>query len=249
VTDRRTNRPARRGLVAALLAVGVGSALAIGGCSAGLVTQTSSQVPPVQGANTDAGPIALRNLSIEYNGPQGYAAGSDAPLAVRIFNNGLDPVTLVGVSSDKASSVTLTGSPEVITPTASPTVAAATSATSAAPTGSAEPTGTAGPTGSVAPTGTAGPTATTTAAPAPAASLLSITIPGQSYVLLVRGESGGNLVLRGLTTAIAPGESTRMTFTFANGTTASLDVPLVPTSNEPVTRDPAVVPAETSAAE
>jgi copper(I)-binding protein len=247
VTDRRTNRPARRRLVAALLAVGVGSALAIGGCSAGQVTQTSTQVPPVQGANTDAGSIALRNLSIEYNGPQGYAAGSDAPLAVRIFNNGTDPVTLVGVSSDKAASVTLTGSPEVITPTASPTVPAA---TSGAPTGTTVPTGTAGATGSVAPTGTATPTATatTTAAPAPSAPL-SITIPGQSYVLLVRGESGGNLVLRGLKTAIAPGESTRLTFTFSNGSTASLDVPLTPTSNEPVTRDPAVVPAETSAAE
>jgi len=229
-----------------LFAVGVGSALAIGGCSAGQVTQTSTQLPPVPGANADAGTIGLRNVLVEYNGPQGYAAGSDAPLAVRIFNNGIDSVTLIGVSADKASSVALTGSPEVITPTASPTVPAATSG-SVAPTGSVEPTGSLEPTGTTTTTATATATATATT-PAPSAPL-SITIPGQSYVLLVPGESSGNLVLRGLTTAIAPGESARMTFTFAGGVTATIDVPLVPTSAESVSRDPAVVPAESSAGE
>jgi copper(I)-binding protein len=227
---------ARGRLVTVLLTVGVGTVLAVGGCSAGQVTQTSSQVPPVPGTNADAGPISLRNLLVEYNGPQGYPMGSDAPLAVSIFNSSLSSVTLVGVSSDDASSVTLTGTPTVITATATPTPAQ--------PTASAQPTGSVTASGSAAPE--ASGSATPTAAPAPAASLLSIAIPPQSYVLLVPGQGGGDLVLHGLTQPLSPGQSTKVTFTFSNGTVIALDVPLVPTSAESVTRDPAVVPAETS---
>jgi copper(I)-binding protein len=233
-TSHQVAEHARARLVTALLAVGAGTVLALGGCSAGQVTQTSSQVPPVPGTNADAGPISLRNLLVEYNGPQGYPAGSDAPLAVSLFNSSMSSVTLVGVSSDIASSVTLTGTPTVITPTDTPTPAPTTAA--ATPTGSPTPTA----------TGTPTPTATPSA-PAPAASVLSIAIPPQSFVLLLPGQSSGNLVLHGLTQALSPGESTKVTFTFSDGTTVALDVPLVPTGGETVTRDPAVVPVETSA--
>jgi copper(I)-binding protein len=236
-TSHQIAAQARGRLVTALLAVGAGAVLAVGGCSAGQVTQTSSQVPPVPGTNADAGPISLRNLLVVYNGPQGYPTGSDAPLAVSIFNSSTSSVTLVGVSSDIASSVTLTGTPTVITPTATPTPAQTTA--SAQPTGSVATTGASG---SVTPTGSPTPTATASA-PAPAAAPLSIAIPPQSYVLLLPGQGGGNLVLHGLTQALAPGESTKVTFTFSNGTTVTLDVPLVPTSAATVTRDPAVVPS------
>jgi copper(I)-binding protein len=225
-TSHRVAAHARRRLVTALLAVGAGTVLAIGGCSAGQVTQTSSQVPPVPGTNADVGPISLRNLLVAYNGPEGYAAGSDAPLAVSIFNSSTSSVTLVGVSSDAATSVTLAGTPTVITPTATPSAAQ----TTASPT----PTASATPTGSPTPTASA-------SAPAPAASALSIDIPPQSYVLLVPGQGGGNLVLDGLTQTLVPGESAKVTFTFSNGTTIALDAPLVPTNGSTVTRDPAVV--------
>jgi copper(I)-binding protein len=247
VTASRTSRHpgvATRGglrarLVIAAVAAGAGAALTLGACSSGQITQTATQVPAVPGANFDAGPIALRNLVIAYNGPQGYAAGSDAPLVVRIFNNGQDAVTLTGVTSDKAASVALTGTPSVLTATATPTAAA----TTAQPTATAEATGTGTATAEPTGTATAQPTATAAAPSVP----LSIAIPPQAYVLLVPGE-GGNLVLHNLTTAIAPGESAAVTFTFSNHSTALVQVPLAPPVGI-VPRGTSVVGGETSAGE
>jgi copper(I)-binding protein len=226
VTASRTSRPGVRSrtrsrFALAALAAGAGSVLALAGCSAGLVTQTASQVAPVPGADVDAGPIALRNLVIEYHGPEGYPAGSDAPLVIRLFNNGLDPVTLTGVSADKAAAVNLVGDPTVVTPTASPTLPP-----SPEPTGTADAEPTPEDTEEDA-TATATPTASPSTAP-PVSQPLSVTIPPQSYVLLVPGGESGYLVLNGLTEAIAPGESVNVTFTFDNGVTTVVPVPLAP---------------------
>lgn len=230
-SERRTNRhpAARRAhprLALAAVAAGVGAVLGVAGCSAGQITQTASQVAPVPGAEANAGAIALRNLVIQYNGPEGYAAGSNAPLVVRIFNDGMTPVTLTGVSADKAASVNLVGTPEVVTPTTSPTVPSGIESPSPAPTGEASPDPEGSPTASPEPTASPSPTATpTTPAPQP----ISITIPPQSYVLLVPGESdSGHLVLTDLTEAIGPGEFVTVTFTFDDGTTAEVQVPLAP---------------------
>ncbi|MBX6748207.1 MAG: copper chaperone PCu(A)C [Micromonosporaceae bacterium] len=236
-TSRRPgDRPRMRPRLAmAAAAVGVGAVLALAGCSAGQITQTATQVPPVVGVNLDAGDIALRNLVIAYNGPEGYPAGSDAPLVVRLFNNGHEPVTLVGVSTDKAEAVVLTGAPTVVSPTGSATQPPAPEPT-ASPTEEASP----------APTDTAEPTATPTATPTPTPTTqrptgepVSVTIPPQSYVLLVPGESdSGHLVLVGLREAIIPGESVNVTFTFSDGTTVVAPVPLAP----PVTAVPRATP-------
>ena len=77
--------------------------LGLSACSAGQITQTSTQVAAVPGANANAGPggsIALRNALIPYNGLQGYPQGGNAPLVVRIFNDGLTAITLVKVTAD-----------------------------------------------------------------------------------------------------------------------------------------------------
>lgn len=221
--DRPRTRPR---LALAAVAFGVGAVLALAGCSAGQITQTSTQVAPVVGIDVDAGQVALRNLVIEYNGPQGYAAGSDAPLVVRMFNNGQEPVTLVGVTADKAEAVVLAGSPTVVSPTQAPTQPPAPEATESPDAEAApSPTDTEAPTAS--PTDTAAPTPSpTTQRPAPEP--ISITIPPQSYVLLVPGGDSGHLVLVGLREAIIPGESVSVTFTFDDGTTAVVPVPLAP---------------------
>jgi copper(I)-binding protein len=214
-------------LTAALL--GAASAVALAGCGAGMITQTSEQVAPVPGINADAGQIALRNIVVAYDGPAGYPAGGDAPLVVRLFNNGTTPVTLTGVSSSGAASVTLVGTPSV-TPSPSPTAAASPSASASA---SAEPSVDPSASASAEPSGSAEPSASASpspAAPPPAPSEpVSIVIPPQSYVLLVPGEGdSGYLRLNGLTAALVPGAWIPVTFTFDNGEEAELQVPLAP---------------------
>jgi copper(I)-binding protein len=224
----------RSRLALAALAAGVGVVLGLAGCSAGLNAQTSQQAPPVPGANANIGNVALRNLVIQYNGPAGYAAGDDAPLVVRLFNDGMEPVTLTGVTADKADSVSLVGTPAVVTPTDSPTIAPTNTAT-------AQPEETEGtPTA----TQTASPTPTVTptrAAPRP----VSITIPAQSFVLLVPGEGdAGHLELTGLTEAISPGEFATLTFTFDDGSSLVVQVPLAPPTNPVPRATPVVSPGE-----
>jgi copper(I)-binding protein len=227
LTASRTSRRGR--LVTAALAASAGAtlALALVGCSSGLVSQTASQVPPVPGANADADTVALRNLAVVYNGPAGYPVGGSAPLAVRLFNGGTSAVTLTGVSAPKAASVSLVGTPAVVTAEPTPAPTTITPLTTA-PTTTATVTGTAIPTGSALPT-----VATTTAAPPPpTATPISITIPPQAYVLLVPGQNGGFLQLNGLTEAIVPGGSTPVTFTFSNGSSIQINVPLAPPTVE-----------------
>jgi copper(I)-binding protein len=221
----------------AALAAGVAAVLVLTGCSAGQITQTSTQVAPVPGADANAGEIALRNLLIQYR-PEGYPEGGDAPLVVRIFNNGMEPVTLTGVTADKAAAVNLVGTPTVVTPTESPTAPPE----SASPSPQASPTveGSPSPDASPSPTESPSPTATpTTPAPQP----VSVTIPAQSYVLLVPSEGDvGHLVLAGLTEAITPGEFITVTFSFDDGTTAAVQVPLAPPTNEVPRATPIVEP-------
>ena len=239
-TRRRPgDRPRTRPWFAMAVAVGVGTALGLAGCSAGLVTQTATQVAPVVGIDVDAGDIALRNVVIEYSGPEGYEAGSDAPLVVRIFNNGMESVTLVGVTADKAEAVVLAGTPIVVSPTGEPTQPP-----------SPEPTTSPDEEASPSPTDTAEPTASPTATPTPTATPqrpvtedVSVTIPPQSYVLLVPGESeSGYLLLTGLRESIIPGESVTVTFTFDNGTSVEVPVPLAPPVHEVPRATPIVDP-------
>jgi copper(I)-binding protein len=240
VTASRTSRPGDRPrtrprLALAAAAAGVGAVLGLAGCSAGLITQTATQVAPVVGIDIDAGDIALRNVVIAYSGPEGYAAGSDAPLVVRIFNNGMTSVTLVGASSDQAEAVVLLGSPTVVSPTGEATQPPAPEST-ASPDGEAQPTPT--DTGEPTPTDPAAPTATPSPT-GPAPQPVSVTIPPQSYVLLVPGESeSGFLVLSGLRKSIIPGESVNVTFSFDNGASVVVPVPLAP----PVTEVPRATP-------
>jgi hypothetical protein len=71
--------------------------LAAAGCGAGQVAATGDMVPSIPGVDADAGPIALRNLLIPYR-PDGYPAGSDVPLIVRIVSDATQPVTLTQIT-------------------------------------------------------------------------------------------------------------------------------------------------------
>src|SRR5690349_14807337 len=83
----------------AALATGVATlaAIALAGCSAGQVAETSLKNPSVYGVNADSpdGAVFVRNLAVAYNGSAGYAAGADAPLQLGLYNQTKQPVTVL----------------------------------------------------------------------------------------------------------------------------------------------------------
>ena len=207
------------------------AALAVSACSAGQITQTSSQVPAIPGVNVniggDGGAIAIRDLLIPYNGPLGYPPGGSAPLVVRIFNDAAQPAHLVGVSSADAASVTLVGGTPVATPTAAPTPPATPPASPPATPPATPPAATPTP-GAVATPGPTVPAVTATPAPVPAGQTsFRIEVPGGSYVLLVPGQ-GPYLQLDGLARALAPGGTVAVTFTFDGHAPVTVNVPVAP---------------------
>ncbi len=104
--------------IGAVVATGaVLGALALAGCGAGQITQTSSQVPAVVGANAGVGAIVVRDAYIEFGeqvqGANIYPRGGAAPLKMSIVNTGIQPDRLVSASSPAAASVAITGDAEV----------------------------------------------------------------------------------------------------------------------------------------
>ncbi len=224
MTARRTIRVVTSALVA-------GACVALTGCSAGQLTQTATQVSAVPGVNVTVGSIALRDLKILYNGSDGYQAGDNAPMEIRIFNDGTKPVTLTGVTADGAQAVTLVGSPGATASPAPTTPVSPSPATSPSPDTSPSPATSPSPEASPATPPSPGASPSPEASPAPSAapptsSQLSIQIPPQSYVLLVP-EQGSYLQLTGLTQAVGPGDEVRVTFTFDNGASVPIEIPLV----------------------
>ncbi|MDT5024752.1 MAG: hypothetical protein QOE61_1178, partial [Micromonosporaceae bacterium] len=214
--SRSSRRSAR--LAASALFAGLAVLTAVSACSAGLIAQTSNEVPSVPGANLTIGDpatgntIQLLDMVVAYNGPQGYPAGGSAPLVIRVVNNGPTTVKLVKVTAgNAASSVVLVGgavATSAVAPTSSPT-ASPSGTPSAVPSGSATPT----------------PTATPTVAGPGGQESISIDILPTSYVLLVPGQ-GAYLQLSGLSAALIPGQSVPLTFTFADGRSGEMAVPI-----------------------
>jgi hypothetical protein len=240
VSASRSSRRRVR-LAASALFVGVAALSAVTACSAGQIAQTAREVPAVPGANVDiAGPngvvASLRDMMVVYNGPQGYPQGGTAPLVIRIFNSGGSPVTLTKVEADAADSVTLIGGPQgtpSITPAPTFTSGSPSTSASASTSASGSPSGSASATGSA--SGSANPTGRSTPVPTrPAGSAnFNIDVTPASYVLLVPGQ-GPYLQLNGLKSALMPGQSVKLTFTFSGGLTGSANIPMgVPQSDQP----------------
>ena len=88
-------------------------ALALAGCGAGQITQTSSQASGVGGASANVGQIAIREAAFAFAGDGKTAAiyqeGSDAPLSMTVVNFGGQVDKLTKVSSPTAESARITG--------------------------------------------------------------------------------------------------------------------------------------------
>jgi hypothetical protein len=209
----RTLGTRRTFLVAGAAAV---AAVALAGCSAGQVAETSLKRPSNMGVNSQNSnnTVLIRNLAVPYDGISGYPVDKPVPLQLSLFNQTTDEVRVTVTSSrptdgtsDKGvtvgTSVTLTGS--------------ASASASAAPTPSASE-----------------------AAPQPAVITLA---PMGSATFLPGGPQ--SLQISGLATALAPGSSVYVTFTFSNGADPlTLPAP-VGTPTEPASRAPGI-PGENS---
>ena len=88
-------------------------ALALAGCGAGQITQTSSQASGVGGASANVGQIAVREAAFAFTGDGKtaaiYQAGSEAPLSMTVVNFGGQVDKLTNVSSPAAESARITG--------------------------------------------------------------------------------------------------------------------------------------------
>ena len=96
---------------AAVMGVLLLSPIALTACSAGQVTQTSTQEPNA-GNQADLGDVRLRALSLPYPTGGQYASGSDARLVGAIASTSSDEDTLVSIEGEAFDSV------EVIDPDA-----------------------------------------------------------------------------------------------------------------------------------
>ncbi|SNT62016.1 hypothetical protein SAMN05421812_113276 [Asanoa hainanensis] len=216
----------RRAVLLAGLAVAASASLLLTGCGSGQTSSTADTVPAIDGIDADlnapdGGTYSVRNMTVDFKA-DGYATGSDARLALALYNNTSSPVT-VRVSSPGAESVRL------VNPSATPSPVV-------------QPTATATATPDAGATGTPTPT-TPTAPPAPAqpGGPAEITIPPAGFVQLNQAQ-GNYLLLTGLTGDLNDGNSVPVVFDF-NGqqltANAGLAVPL-----SPLPRGPKVVPDE-----
>jgi hypothetical protein len=92
------------------LAAAALAALALAGCGTASDAPTSRVVPSVPGYNTplDEARVGVRNALLPYPGEKGYAAGSAAPVEMRLFNDTGSPVQ-VEIKSEDASTVKTEG--------------------------------------------------------------------------------------------------------------------------------------------
>ncbi len=214
------NRSTSRSVLAGLVVVG---GLALVGCGAGQVTQTSVQKPTVDGQMAQIGPIAIRDAALDYPVGGKYERGSDARLRMVVVNTGPAPDTLVSASSSVATDVTISegGATGALEPSAS---ASETASPGATPSDTAS--GTAAPSAGGTPSATGSASPATSPEPSPTASPTpenaQIQIPPNNFVSF-RGD-GPRVLLTGLTKQLRPGENLRVTLTFQNAGSVTMTI-------------------------
>jgi hypothetical protein len=262
---RSNRRPLLAGAVAASAALATGLLAA---CSAGQVAQTAGIEPAVPGvsAQTVGYPVYVRNAVVDYSEPKGYRSGAKAPLALWIFNNSHQPVSLVSVTaaqgnqpaqvvlstgSSTASSASPGSSPACSVPTSPSAVPAPTATASASPSASASSSASkaASPSGSK-PSGSASASASASpsASPSPSAAgatTIKVTIPAGGCVELSK-RAAQYLQAVDLPNALGNADSLAVTFGFttADGQTLSTGAPLSLPVAPPASAGPRPSPTE-----
>ena len=219
----------------AALATGVATlaAIALAGCSAGQVAETSLKKSSVYGVNAASSDqsVFIRNLAVAYKGSTGYPAGADATLQVGLYNQTRQTVTVL-ISSRPAADAT--GKDTVVSAqsvglvggaAATPSAASTPSPSTPSPsTPSSEPSAGASPSAEPSATGPAARPARIELAPLGTATFL----PEDTQQLQALGLSG----------KLVPGQSINLVFEFSNGADplvlqAPVAIPQVPASRAP----------------
>ncbi len=207
-------------------AIAVGGAVLIAGCAAGQSVQTANQRPPIDGASADAGAISIRTASLASAGVGDVSQqGGTALLRLVIINNGPQQVQLQSVSSPVAGSAQVSSAG--LDQTLSTSLSALPTETGSA-SGTSSESATASATGSPSASSSETPSASESAS-APANTPISIP-PGQS-VQVGFSSIGPTIALTGLTTQLYPAQTVPVTFTFSDGSTVNLDIPVALPSN------------------
>jgi hypothetical protein len=204
------------------------AAVALAGCSAGQIAETSLKKSSTYGVNVDNadGSVALRGIAVTYRSPKGYLSGGNAPLEVSLFNQTTQPITV------QVGSQPLTGADPKQGVLSARSVGLVGAAPSSSGPGNAEPTGSRDaarphPTGSdpagvgsVAPSADASGAAEPSATPTPSASDVrpaQITLAPLDSAIFRPGDTQ-SLELIGLSGPLVPGNSVNLVFAFSNGT-------------------------------
>ncbi|MGI8666411.1 MAG: hypothetical protein ACR2N4_10320 [Jatrophihabitans sp.] len=211
--------PIRR--LGAIIAGSAATALLLTGCAAGQHTQTVGQAPPIDGASAAAGDIAVRaaGLLAPDNGTS-YAKGGTAQLQLVLINNSAQATQLVSVSSPAAGSAQVSN-------VGVPQVANSSAAGSTSPSPSDSPSSSA----SASDSSSAEPSATGSPIPAPVNQ--PIQLPAGENVQVGFDVLGPNISLTGLTAALFPAQTVPVTFTFANGASVTVNLPVKLDSTPP----------------
>ncbi|MEV6600541.1 hypothetical protein AB0M36_27375 [Actinoplanes sp. NPDC051346] len=234
----------------AFLATGVAAAVALvgSGCSAGQVAETALKRASNPGVNVDSsdGSVVIRNLSVQYSGVAGYAAGADAPLELGIYNQTRQAITVL-VSSQPSTDQA--GSKGVVAARQVGLVGGGAAKPAAPPTAIPEPSGSR-PSGnsddhngeqvpSAGPNAPAPgqPASAPPKAPAEPARPGRIELPPLGSVTFHPGDAE-QLTALGLTGKLMPGNALNLVFEFSNGAKplvvqAPVSVPLSPASRGP----------------
>ena len=223
------------------------AAVALTGCSAGQVAETALKRPSVPGVNatTADGSVTVRNLSIAYPGPQGYPAGSSAPIEVTMSNETSAEIVVnvstrppenaapeAGVVSGRL--VGLVGGESAQPSPAQPSVAPEPSGSRPAATPDSDTPDNVEPSAG-APSVPVQPSVSP--APEAGAQPARITIPAYGSVSFLPGDEQ-QLQVFGLTARALPAMAVNLVFEFSNGAPAlvlqaPVAVPLSPAPREP----------------
>lgn len=211
--------------VVLLAGAATAAAVALTGCSAGQVAETSLKKPSNQGVNTQSasGSVLIRNLSVNYDGVSGYQPGSDVALQAAFFNQTKNEITVQVSSSPPAA-----GGP------AAAQVATATSVALVGGVIGGDPSASTSP--PLYDPASADPSASASASPdpspSPSSQLASFTIEPMGTVAFA-SDSTPALEAIGLSGKLVPGDQLSLVFKFSDGSPdlpvlASVDTPLTP---------------------
>ncbi len=216
----------RRVLGAGVLALG--AALALTGCGAGQITQTSTQQAAVNGTHAQVKNIDLRNAAVQYptSGP-GYAAGATPALTLTIVNRGAQDDSLVSVTTEDGTQATIEGSKTVVA--AHTLVIGPDDAVES--TNEAQPTSSAAPSSSSAPTSSGTPTGSSSASNSPgnltATATSEVPSSGPAATPTAPEKVGqAKVTLPALKQPLWPGQVIKVTFVFQNAGPVTVELPI-----------------------